>query len=94
MKLYPGVETPLKDKGPEDIDFVVVRENTGDVYTGAGGVTMKGTPHEVAMQTAVYTRFQVDRCLRYAFEYARKTARRPAARARRTRWRCAARPTC
>jgi 3-isopropylmalate dehydrogenase len=72
VRLYPGVETPLKNKGPEDIDFVVVRENTGDAYTGTGGVTMKGTPHEVAVQSAVYTRFQVDRCLKYAFEYARK----------------------
>jgi 3-isopropylmalate dehydrogenase len=72
VKLYPGVETPLKDKGPEHIDFVVVRENTGDLYTGTGGFTMKGTPHEVAVQSAVYTRFQVDRCLKYAFEYARK----------------------
>ena len=72
VKLFPGVSTPLKDKGPNDIDFVVVRENTGDAYTGTGGVTMKGTPHEVAVQTAVYTRFQVDRCLRYAFNYARK----------------------
>ena len=72
VKLYPGVDTPLKDKGPNDIDFVVVRENTGDLYTGAGGFSMKGTPHEVAVQTAVYNRFQVDRCLRYAFNYARK----------------------
>ena len=72
VKLYPGVETPIKDKGPDDIDFVVVRENTGDLYTGTGGFTMKGTPHEVAVQSAVYTRFQVDRCLKYAFEYARK----------------------
>jgi 3-isopropylmalate dehydrogenase len=72
VKLYPGVETPLKNKGPEDIDFVVVRENTGDLYTGTGGFTMRGTPHEVAVQSAVYTRFQVDRCLKYAFEYARK----------------------
>jgi 3-isopropylmalate dehydrogenase len=72
VKLFPGVSTPLKDKGPSDIDFVVVRENTGDAYTGAGGVSMKGTPHEVAVQTAVYNRFQVDRCLRYAFNYARK----------------------
>jgi 3-isopropylmalate dehydrogenase len=72
VKLYPNVETPLKDKGPQDIDYVVVRENTGDVYTGIGGVTMKGTPHEEAMQIMVYNRFQVDRCLRYAFEYARK----------------------
>jgi 3-isopropylmalate dehydrogenase len=71
VKLYPGVATPIKDKGPDDIDFVVVRENTGDLYTGTGGFTMKGTPHEVAVQSAVYTRFQVDRCLKYAFEYAR-----------------------
>jgi 3-isopropylmalate dehydrogenase len=72
VRLYPGVETPLKDKGPKEIDYVVVRENSGDLYTGTGGFTMKGTPHEVAVQSAVYTRFQVDRCLRYAFEYARK----------------------
>jgi len=72
IRLYPGVDTPLKDKGPQDIDYCVVRENTGDQYTGAGGVTMKGTPHEVAVQTAIYTRHQVDRCLLYAFEYSRK----------------------
>jgi len=72
IKLYPGVATPLRDKGPEHIDYVVVRENTGDVYTGIGGVTMKGTPDEVAIQNMVYTRFQVERCLRYAFEYTRK----------------------
>jgi len=72
VRLYPGVETPLKDKGPADIDFVVVRENTGDLYTGSGGFTMKGTPHEVAVQSAVYTRHQVDRCLRYAFDYTTK----------------------
>ena len=63
VKLFPGVETPLKDKGPEHIDFTVVRENSGDLYTGTGGITMKGTPHEVAVQSAVYSRFQVDRCL-------------------------------
>ncbi len=72
VRLYPGVETPLKDKGPNEIDYVVVRENSGDAYTGTGGFTMKGTPHEVAVQTAVYSRHQVERCLRYAFEYARK----------------------
>ena len=72
VKLYPGVETPIKDKGPDDIDFVVVRENTGDLYTGTGGFSMKGTPQEVAVQSAVYNRFQVDRALKYAFEYARK----------------------
>ena len=72
VKLYPGVEIPIKDKGPDEIDFVVVRENTGDLYTGTGGFTMRGTPNEVAVQSAVYTRFQVDRCLKYAFEYAKK----------------------
>ena len=76
VKLYPGVDCPLKNKGPEDIDYVVVRENTGDLYTGTGGVTMKGTPHEVAVQAAVYNRFQVDRCLKYAFEYTRKRNKR------------------
>ena len=72
VRLYPGVPTPLKDKGPDDIDYVVVRENTGGIYTGVGGISMKGTPQEVAIQSMVYNRFQVERCLRYAFEYARK----------------------
>ena len=72
VKLYPNVDTPLKNKGPEHIDYVVVRENTGDVYTGIGGVSLKGTADEVAIQTMVYNRFQVERCLRYAFEYTKK----------------------
>ena len=72
VRLYPGVETPLKNKGPEHIDYVVVRENSGGIYTGTGGISMKGTPHEVAVQSMVYNRFQVERCLRFAFEYARK----------------------
>lgn len=76
VKLFPGVECPLKNKGPADIDYVVVRENTGDLYTGVGGFSMKGTPNEVAVQAAVYNRFQVDRCLRYAFEYAKKKGKK------------------
>lgn len=72
VKLYPGVATPLKDKGPEHIDYVVIRENTGDVYTGSGGVMLKGTPDEVAIQNMIYNRMQVDRCLKYAFEYTKK----------------------
>jgi len=72
VRLYPGVETPLKNKTPEQIDYVVIRENSGGIYTGIGGISMKGTPHEVAVQSMVYNRFQVERCLRYAFEYARK----------------------
>jgi 3-isopropylmalate dehydrogenase len=72
VKLFPGVECPLVGKGPEQIDYVVVRENTGDLYSGAGGFSMKGTPHEVAIQTSVYSRFQVERCLRYSFEQVRR----------------------
>ncbi len=76
VKLYPGVETPLKDKGPNDIDYVVVRENTEGLYTGAGGVLKKGTPDEVAIQESINTRKGVERCIRYAFEYCRKRNKR------------------
>ncbi|OHB79517.1 MAG: 3-isopropylmalate dehydrogenase [Planctomycetes bacterium RBG_16_64_12] len=72
VKLYPGVETPLAGKGPEDIDFVVVRENTEDLYAGIGGFLKKNTPDEVAIQTAIYTRKGCERCIRWAFEYTRK----------------------
>jgi len=71
VKLYPGVETPLAGKKPEDIDFVVVRENTEGLYIGAGGFLKKGTPDEVAIQELVNTRNGVERCIRYAFEYTR-----------------------
>lgn len=72
VKLFPGVETPLANKGPEDIDYVVVRENTEDLYAGIGGFLKKGTPDEVATQTAIYTRKGCERCIRWAFEYTRK----------------------
>jgi 3-isopropylmalate dehydrogenase len=72
VKLYPGVECPLKNKGPEDIDFVVVRENTEGLYAGAGGVLKKGTKDEVAVQESINTRKGVERCIRYAFEYCKK----------------------
>jgi 3-isopropylmalate dehydrogenase len=72
VKLYPGVETPIKDKGPVDIDFVVVRENTEGLYTGSGGFLKKGTADEIAVQESINTRKGVERCLRYAFEQARK----------------------
>ncbi len=75
VKLYLGVETPLKDKGPEHIDFVVVRENTEGLYAGAGGFLKQGTPDEVAVQESVNTRKGVERCLRYAFDYTRKRNR-------------------
>jgi len=72
IKLYPGVQTPLKDKGPEDIDFIVVRENTEGLYVGMGGNMKKDTPDEVALQTAVYTRKGTERIIRYAYELTRK----------------------
>ena len=72
VKLYPGVQSPLRDKGPEDIDLVVVRENTEGLYAGTGGFLRKGTPEEVAIQTSVNTRRGVERCLRFAFEYCKK----------------------
>jgi 3-isopropylmalate dehydrogenase len=70
--LYPGVESPLKGKGPEDIDFVVVRENTEGLYAGGGGFFKKGTPDEVAIQQSVNTRKGVERCICYAFEVCRR----------------------
>jgi len=76
VKLYPGVWTPVKDKGPEDIDFVVVRENTEGLYAGGGGFLKKGTPDEVAIQESINTRKGVERCIRYAFEYTRKRNRK------------------
>ncbi|MBI2104172.1 MAG: 3-isopropylmalate dehydrogenase [Candidatus Omnitrophica bacterium] len=72
VKLYPGVWTPLKDKGPEHIDFIVVRENTEGLYAGVGGFLRKGTPEEVALQTSVNTRRGVERCIRFAFDLTRK----------------------
>ena len=75
VKLYPNVDTPLKDKGPEDIDFVVVRENTEGLYTGSGGFFKKGTADEIAVQESINTRKGVERCLRYAFEYAQRRNR-------------------
>ncbi len=71
VKLFPGVETPIRGKGPDDIDMVVVRENNEDLYVGAGGFTRKGTPEEVAIQTSINTRAGVERCLRFAFDLAR-----------------------
>lgn len=76
IKLYPNVDCPLKDKGPEHIDFVVIRENTEGLYAGAGGVLKKGTKDEVAIQESINTRKGVERCIRFAFEYTRKRNKR------------------
>src|SRR4026208_1404939 len=72
VKLYDERFCPLKDKTPKDIVFVVVRENNEGLYTGSGGFVFKGTANEIAVQESINTRRGVERCLRYAFEYARK----------------------
>ena len=70
IKLYNNVESPLKNVTSNDIDYVVVRENTGGLYTGEGSFTDKETPNEIAIQKMIYSRTQVERCIRFAFEHA------------------------
>jgi 3-isopropylmalate dehydrogenase len=75
-RLLPGVPTPLRNVGPDDIDMIIVRENTEGLYCGNGGFLYKDTPHEVANQIEVTTRRGVERCIRYGFEYAKKFNRK------------------
>jgi tartrate dehydrogenase/decarboxylase/D-malate dehydrogenase len=70
-KLYPGVRGLLAGKGPTEIDFVVIRENSEGEYVDNGGRLKRGTPDEVAIQTALHSRKGVERILRYGFELAR-----------------------
>jgi 3-isopropylmalate dehydrogenase len=72
VRLFPGIEGPIRGKGHQDVDMVVVRENNEDLYVGAGGFLRKGTPEEVAIQTSINSRAGVERTLRYAFELARR----------------------
>ena len=74
IKLYPGVRGPLLDVAPEEVDCVVVRENTEGLYAGSGSFQEKGTASEVAVQESVNSRFAIERCVRYAFAV---TAERP-----------------
>lgn len=74
--LLPGICSPLHNKKTEDIDFIVVRENTEGEYTGAGGRSHKGFPQETAIQTAVFTRSGIERVVRYAFQLAQKRPRK------------------
>tara|TARA_B110000014_G_C20113688_1_gene587470 strand:- start:300 stop:1355 length:1056 start_codon:yes stop_codon:yes gene_type:complete len=76
VMLYPGVETPVVNKTSEDINFIVVRENTEGLYAGAGGFIHHGTSKEVATQESINTRFAVERCIRYAFEYTKNSGRK------------------
>jgi 3-isopropylmalate dehydrogenase len=74
IKLYAEHLGPLKDKGPDDIDFVVVRENTEGLYSQLGGRRAVGTPEEIATVIGLYTAKGVERVIRYSFELARKRA--------------------
>ncbi|RKY28625.1 MAG: 3-isopropylmalate dehydrogenase [Candidatus Omnitrophota bacterium] len=76
IKLYDKRFCPLKDKEEKDIDFVVIRENTEGLYCGSGGFLRKATPEEVATQESINTYKGVERCIRFAFEYARKKERK------------------
>lgn len=76
IKLYNPDFCPLKDKKPEDIDFVVVRENSEGLYKGMGEFRDRGSVNEVAIQISYNTRKGVERCIRYAFEYCRKRNKR------------------
>ncbi len=75
VRLYDARFCPLKDRGPEDLDFIVVRENTEDAYAGLGGILKKGTPNEVAVQEMIYTRAGCERVIRYAYDLCRRRAK-------------------
>ncbi len=76
VKLYSEQFCPLKDKTPKDIDLVVVRENTEDAYTGIGGIFKQDTEDEIAIATMIYTHKGVERVIRYAFDFAKRSGRR------------------
>ncbi len=76
IKLLRGVRTPLANRGTEDIDFLVIRENNEGEYSNMGGRLYQDTPQEVVVQNTVFTHFGVERVIRYAFELARKTGRK------------------
>ncbi len=77
IRLFEGIDGPLRNKGPRDIDFVVVRENSEGEYAGHGGRSHRGRAHEVATQTTIFTRTGVSRVIRYAFELARRRGIKP-----------------
>ena len=76
MRLLPGLPSPLANRGPADIDMVCVRENSEGEYAAVGGRLHVGTPHEIAEQTAIFTRHGIERIVRYAFEIAAARPRR------------------
>jgi 3-isopropylmalate dehydrogenase len=76
VRRYPGVETLIPSHAEEDVDFVVVRENSEGMYAGAGGIQRMDTPQEVAVQASLNTRYGVERCIRFAFAMANGPDRR------------------
>lgn len=77
IRLFEGIEGPLRNKGPQDIDFVVIRENSEGEYAGHGGRSHRGRPQEIATQTTVFTRTGVERVIKYSFELARQRGVKP-----------------
>jgi tartrate dehydrogenase/decarboxylase/D-malate dehydrogenase len=75
-RTFAGVPCPLAGRGPGEIDFMIVRENTEGEYSNVGGTMFEGTEREVVMQQAIFTRFGTERVLRYAFELADRRSRR------------------
>jgi tartrate dehydrogenase/decarboxylase/D-malate dehydrogenase len=76
MRLLPGLNSPLANRGPSDIDMICVRENSEGEYAGLGGRMHVGTRYEVAEQTGLFTRQGIERILRYGFEVAKRRPRR------------------
>ncbi len=74
VRLLKGIESPLAGRGPEDIDFVIVRENCEGEYSESGGRIYAGTEQEIVLQESIFTRHGTDRILRYAFDLAKKRA--------------------
>jgi tartrate dehydrogenase/decarboxylase/D-malate dehydrogenase len=75
-RIFPGIASPLANRGPGDIDWVIVRENTEGEYSGSGGRVHAGLPIEVAMETSVFTRVGVARVMRFAFRLAQSRPRK------------------
>ena len=75
-RILPGIKAPLRDKGPGDLDWVIIRENSEGEYSGNGGRAHRGMPEEVGTEVAIFTRTGVTRIMRYAFEVARERPRK------------------
>src|SRR5712671_205673 len=75
-RILPGIKSPLAGRGPADLDWVIIRENSEGEYAGNGGRVHRGLPEEVATETAIFTRVGVERIMRFAFDIARSRPRR------------------